>query len=331
MKLIFSSFSQRFFKPDKIEANENNIIAFSFNIAKQVNSIETGWKTFIRIYFKKYNFRLAMSTSILSLLDLIRIFICLLFLSIASLHDLKSREVPDTIWMIFAPLGLTLSLVSMVWSGWNLWTLLSWIMILAITFCLSITLFYLGLFGGADGKALICLAAVMPFRPSLPWEGPPARNFIQYFMPPPISTFNNAVLLATLSIIPILIRNLKDYAENKRLFDGLEHEGFFTKALAPLTGYRVDINRLRTGKHHYLLMEEFIRREDGSTIRKLKIFSRLPPDENWPKLDLPTDFYGKVWVTPGLPFIIFIALGFLITILVGDLILLLAGIIFTYH
>ncbi|MBS7605118.1 MAG: A24 family peptidase C-terminal domain-containing protein [Candidatus Bathyarchaeia archaeon] len=269
-----------------------------------------------------------MSVSMSFPIDLIRVFICLLFLSIASLHDLRSREVPDMVWIIFAPLGLALSLISMIWSGWSMWTLLWWIIVLAITFCLSTALFYLGLFGGADGKALICLAIAMPFRPSLPWNGLFARSFLQYFMPPPISTFNNAVLIAALSVIPILIKNLKDYVENKRIFEGLEHERNFTKALALLTGYRVDINRLRSGKHYYLLMEEFIRREDGSIVRKLRVFSRLPLDEDWPKMDLPANFYGKVWVTPGLPFIVFIILGFFITMLAGDMFFLLASAIF---
>ncbi|MEM1515041.1 MAG: A24 family peptidase C-terminal domain-containing protein [Candidatus Bathyarchaeia archaeon] len=269
-------------------------------------------------------------TEMLYILEPIRISVCLLFLLIASIYDIKNRKVSDIIWIIFAPLGLTLTLISMFSVGWGLEILLTWILTFMITFVISIALFYLGLFGGADAKALMCLAIAMPYQPSL------SRNIminlylkhsIDFLMPPPISTFNNAVLLATLSILPIIIRNLADYIRDKRIFEGLEHESLFIKVLAFMTGYRVDVNKLHSRKHHYLLMEEFVKRENGSVGRKLKIFSRLPPGERLFKVELPADFHGKVWVTFGLPFIVFITLGFLITVLMGDLIILLIKIV----
>lgn len=269
---------------------------------------------------------LVMYGDTLLLLDSIRVSTCLLFLLIASFHDVKSREVPDTVWIIFAPLGLALTFLSTVLGGWSLWAILAWILILAITFCLSIALFYLGLFGGADAKALICLAAAIPFQPNLSWARPPTIHIIHLFIPPPISTFNNAVLLAAFSTIPILMRNLTDYVRNKRIFEGLEHEGLLKKAISLLTGYRVDVDKLRSGKHHYLLMEEIAELEDGSVVRRLKVFSRLPTDENWSKEELPAAFQGRVWVTPGLPFIVFITLGFLIAVFIGDIILLLVNV-----
>ncbi|MEM1586101.1 MAG: A24 family peptidase C-terminal domain-containing protein [Candidatus Bathyarchaeia archaeon] len=263
---------------------------------------------------------------VIFLLDLTRISICLLFLLIASFHDIRSREVPDAVWILFAPLGLALTLSSFILGGLDIQFIFMWILIIAMTSCLSIALFYLGLFGGADAKALICLAAAMPLQPNLSLAKLFAGHSIQPFIPPPISTFNNAVLLAALSTIPILVRNLVDYMRNKRIFEGLEHEGLLKKAISLLTGYRVDVDKLRSGRHHYLLMEEFIEREDGSVVKRLKVFSRLPTDENWPKEMLPAALRGKVWVTPGLPFIVFITLGFSAAMLVGDIIFLLVNI-----
>lgn len=269
-----------------------------------------------------------MYIDMLPIIDLARFFICLLFLLIASFHDIWSREVPDKLWIIFAPIGLTLTLASIALSELNLLILIAWIIVIAVMSGLALALFYLGLFGGADSKALMCLAVAMPFQPRLPLTKLPLELLIN--IPPPLSTFNNAILLAALSTILILMRNLFDYARDRRLFEGLEHEGSFKRALALLTGYRVSADRLRSGKHFYLPMEEFARREDGSIARRLRIFGRLPANEELPKEDIPADLHGKVWVTPGLPFIVFIALGFLITVFVGDIILLLVNIVLVH-
>ncbi|MEM2320649.1 MAG: A24 family peptidase C-terminal domain-containing protein [Candidatus Bathyarchaeia archaeon] len=266
----------------------------------------------------------------LPVIDSVRVLTCLLFLLVASFHDIRSREVPDTLWIIFAPIGLILTLASIALSELSLLRLMAWIIIMAVMSGLALALYYLGLFGGADSKVLMCLAVAMPFQPRLPLTRLPLKHLLNIFIPPPLSTFNNAILLAALSTILILTRNLFDYVRDRRLFEGLEHEGSFKKALALLTGYRVSADRLRSGKHFYLLMEEFVRREDGSIVRRLRMFSRLPANGDLPKEDIPADFHGRVWITPGLPFIVFIALGFLITVFVGDIILLLVNIILVH-
>lgn len=263
------------------------------------------------------------------LLDLAKTIICLFFLSAASLQDIKSREVSDTIWVIFAPAGLALTLISIALSGWDLWVLFRWVIVIAITSSFSIALFYLGLFGGADSKALICLAVAMPFRPNLPLIELPLRQNLYVLIPPPISSFNNAVTFAALSAVPILIRNLVDYVRSGEIFGGLEHERLFKKILALLTGYRVNADKLRFKKHFYFIMEEFMKCGDGSTVRKLRIFSRLPVDEDSSKEYVPPDFHGKVWVTPGLPFIVFITLGFLTALFIGDIIFMLPNVMLT--
>lgn len=265
-----------------------------------------------------------MSVSPLTLLDSARTLLCFLFLFLASIYDVKSREVPDKLWVIFGPAGSALTLLSIIIGGWEIWILIMWAIIMAVTSGLSIALFYLGLFGGADSKALICLAATMPLEPSLPIAGVFPRYAARLQTPPPISTFNNAVLLAALSIVPILARNFIDYLKSGEIFRGLEGESMLKKILALLTGYRVDSEKIRSGKHFYFIIEEFIRRDDGSILRRLKISGRLPGDESMLKESVPPDFHGKVWVTPGLPFMVFMTLGFFIAVFVGDIIIIIA-------
>jgi preflagellin peptidase FlaK len=257
-------------------------------------------------------------------LDSARFAISLIFLLAASVHDIKSREVPNYIWAAFAPIGSALTLISIALNGWNQTIILAWIVTVAVTIGLSMGLFYLGLFGGADAKALMCLAASMPtqlnqavIKPLMEAHAP---------IPLPISTFNNAVLSASLLSIAISIRNLIDLARNgRRIFDGLEHEKLITKAFAFMTGYRVHSRKLRSGKRHYIILEEFSKDEDGRIKRRLKILKRLSisGEGEGEEKSIPSDYDGEVWVTMGLPFIVFITFGFVASILIGDLIFLL--------
>jgi len=257
-------------------------------------------------------------------LDSARFAISLIFLSAASIHDIKSREVPNYIWATFAPIGLALTLISLALNGWNQTIILAWIVTAAVTIGLSMALFYLGLFGGADAKALMCLAASMPTQPNQAVIKPLMEAYTP--IPPPISTFNNAVLSASLLTIAISIRNLIDLARNgRRIFDGLEDEKLMTKAFAFMTGYRVHSRKLRSGKHHYIILEEFSKDENGRIKRRLKILKRLSigGEGEGEEKSILNDYEGEVWVTMGLPFIVFITFGFAASILIGDLIFLL--------
>ena len=259
-------------------------------------------------------------------LDSARTAICLLFLTAASIHDIKSREVPNSIWIAFAPIGLALTLISLALSGWSQTIILAWLVTAVVTVGLSIALFYLGLFGGADAKALMCLAASMPTQPNITPIKPLLESYIGlHVLPPPISTFNNAVLTASLLTIAISLRNMADLARSgRRIFEGLENTRLITKAFAFLTGYRVDAEKLRSRKHHYIILEEFTRGENGTIKRRLKVLQRLSSgEENNLEKRIPEDLDGKIWVTMGLPFLTFITAGFITAIFIGDIIFLL--------
>ncbi|MCD6465798.1 prepilin peptidase [Candidatus Bathyarchaeota archaeon] len=251
-------------------------------------------------------------------IDSLRFLICLLFLSVASIHDIKTREVPNSIWLFFAPIGSILTLISLALNNWSILLIRLCVMSIAIIAGLSFTLFYLGLFGGADAKALICLAFSMPTYPNMKSLEPLLKPYSQAPLPP-LSAFNNAVLMASLLVFTIIIKNLVDLIRNDgRIFDGLEREKTATKILAFLTGFRVEAHKLRARKHHYIILEKFSR-EGDDIIRSLKVFQRVSDGER----SIPEEIDGKVWVTIGLPFLVFITIGFMLAIFVGDLALLL--------
>ncbi|MEM2913186.1 MAG: A24 family peptidase C-terminal domain-containing protein [Candidatus Bathyarchaeia archaeon] len=247
--------------------------------------------------------------------DPLRFLLCLLFLLIASIYDIRTREVPNWIWAVFAPTGLALTLTSLVLGGWSYPRITMLVISAFLTICLSLALFYIGMFGGADAKALMCLAAAMPIYPE---KFELTANLLLPM--PPISTFNNAVLAASLLTFVISFRNLIDLIKHKgRIFEGLEKERLVKKIAAFITGFRVDAEKIRDEKHHYILLEEFSMGENGKLIRRLKILRSLNAEEREEKL-IPKELGGKVWVTMGLPFLVFIMLGFLTSFLFGDII-----------
>jgi preflagellin peptidase FlaK len=248
-------------------------------------------------------------------IDPLRFLLCLLFLLIASIYDIKTREVPNWVWAVFAPIGLALTFTSLALGGWSYQRITMLVISAFLTICLSVALFYIGMFGGADAKALMCLAAAMPIYPE------EFELTARLLLPmPPISTFNNAVLVASLLTIAISFRNLIDLIKSKgRIFEGLEEDSLVKKIAAFITGFRVDAEKIVDEKHYYILLEEFSRGENGKLIRRLKILRSLNNEEQEEKL-IPKELCGKVWVTMGLPFLVFIMLGFLTSFIFGDII-----------
>jgi preflagellin peptidase FlaK len=248
-------------------------------------------------------------------IDPLRFLLCLLFLLIASIYDVRTREVPNWVWAFFAPIGLALTFTSLAVDGWSHQRITMLVISAFLTICLSLALFYIGMFGGADAKALMCLAAAMPIYPEK------FELVTKILLPmPPISTFNNAVLIASLLTIANSFRNLIDFIKYKgRIFEGLEDDRLLKKIAAFITGFRVDAAKILYEKHYYILLEEFSRGEDGRLIRSLKILRSLNDEKREEKL-IPEEFSGKVWVTMGLPFLVFITLGFLISFFFGDII-----------
>jgi preflagellin peptidase FlaK len=189
---------------------------------------------------------------------------------------------------------------------------------------LALAVFYAGGFGGADAKALMCIALALPVYPGylLPQ---PIGLFSPLF---PLTIFTNSVLLGALSVFYALIRNLIWKTRNKgNLFNGLETESFGHKILALISGYKVNLSKLKAG--HLYPLEDVEVSDDGEAKRKLMVFpkdeekeeiiSRIIENKKEKRLE------DGVWVTPGLPLLIFITAGLMVALAYGDIIWILLG------
>jgi hypothetical protein len=181
-----------------------------------------------------------------------RVSLCLSLLIYASWSDYKTREVSNNVWILFAPLAFALTFVDLYLyepSG----HLFSYGISFGLTAAFALLLFYTGGFGGADSKALMCLALALPFYPEqllTPLPGPPSPISTSFF---PITVFSNSVLFAAFTAVALLFYNLFwRLRTHQQLIEG-DHgkESIGKKILVMITGYKVSTNNLKEKWHLY--------------------------------------------------------------------------------
>ncbi len=247
-------------------------------------------------------------------------------LTYASWSDYKTREVSNRVWAIYAPIAVVLSLAEFLLYDPSKLVLFG--VSVGFTVGLAFLLFYSGAFGGADSKALMCIALALPFAPVtlftpiLAGSLSPIAHVIF-----PLTIFSNAVLFAAASGIYMILHNLVWHKKNgKKMFTGtLAHESMWKKAVILITGYKVTVARLKE-KWHVFPMEDL---DEGENALKRKLVV-IPSDEGRDKIVErlsnavqagKIDTY--VWATPGLPMLIFITLGLIVALFCGDIVWLL--------
>jgi len=261
-----------------------------------------------------------------AILEGARVFLTLSIFAYASVSDLRKREVSNTVWVAMAPLALTLTLFQFVL--YDPMSLPVYALSFGITATLSVALFYIGAFGGADAKALMCLALALPTYSNnlFPLDVRRVSPFL------PITVFSNAVLLAALTVIYAVLRNIFWRLNTRRkLFEGLEKESIWRKFLAFLSGYKVKTAEFEKG--HMFPLEDITRSEAGLDERRLLILPRDEQRETIVGRILRATREGRlqteVWATPGLPLLVFMTLGLIVALVFGDLVWIILG--FTFH
>ena len=250
-----------------------------------------------------------------------RIAITVGFLVYASWSDFKTREVSNRVWAVYAPIAIALMLAELLIYDPSKLALFG--VSAGLTVGLAFLLFYSGGFGGADSKALMCIAFALPFAPEAytPLVNAVVSPTSQFIYP--FTIFSNAVLFAAASAVYMLLRNVVWHKKNgQKMFGGtLAEESWGKKILVLITGYKMTVAKLKE-KWHVFPMEDV---DDKSDLkRKLvivphddgrdKMVERLSNAADAGKID------NYVWATPGLPMLIFITAGLVVALIYGDLI-----------
>lgn len=214
-----------------------------------------------------------------------------LVFSYASLTDLRTRRVDNRVWLAAGALGAVLLLVELVAVGFPQPLLL---LSIPIVCGLAYLLYHTGLlFGGADAKALMALAVLIPFHRGL--EAFPLLPSLLTEFAFPLAVFANA-LVVTISIPPALaVLNLtrRDVA-----FPEL------------FLGYRIPVDSLADS--WAWPMERVVRGRVERSYSPSRGQAKADPEA------LKEAGIDRVWVTPKVPFMVPLAVGFLTAFFVGD-------------
>ena len=241
-------------------------------------------------------------------------FCCLIY---ASLSDLKTRTVGNWLWVFMAAVGVPLATCGILTHAAH--TAVQLIFSVLSTSVLAFFCFRLGLFGGADAKALICISLLIPSHFS---SGVGAVGAIS--CPFAVTTLFNAALLSTAAPLSVFFYNLfqERKIENVKLM---------------FVGYKVPVGELACKKYVRLVhsYEKEVVGEgegedegegEGEKVVKRFSFGGVEIDEETVKRLKEYAAEGKiedeVWVTPELPFMLFITAGFFISVVCGNLIML---------
>lgn len=220
-----------------------------------------------------------------SLLLLTKFSIVLAFLIYACKLDLESRIVPNKVWKYMLIFSLPFTFVEIYTSFDFLFIIYT-----TITLLLAYSIYLMKLFGGADAKAIMCLAVIFPLYPDPIFSISKGLNV-------GLSALSNSVIFVPALVTFFFIKNfIKD------------PKGFFRTPFYYFVGYKLDVDKIR---FHYVL--ETV---EGEKIKRLR--KGLEASEEILKR-LKNFGVKEVWVTPALPFLVFITFGYVATFIFGDL------------
>ncbi len=215
----------------------------------------------------------------------IGIILAVIMLGIASYADIKKREIDDRIWMIFG--GLAFIILFFMPNIYNsLWMVGTSLIVAPV----ALLVWRFGFFGGADAFALIVLAALAP-----------GATFVESQVNP-FTTLTNTIILSIAPVVINILRNVVSLIRHDDIFKEFENETRKNKIFAMFIGHR--------SKHPRFSFS--IETREGNA--KKMNFGMKNADS--------TEFCSSpdTWVTPGIPYMIYIFGGFVIQLVFGDII-----------
>jgi preflagellin peptidase FlaK len=234
----------------------------------------------------------------LTILDAIRFITGLTILLYASYTDIKTRRAPNILWFLMGAIGAILLAVQHFTIGFqNLFYLIFIPIMIGVVYALyQVRL----IFGGADAKALMALAILVPLEPVLDqiplWKGG--------FMPFSWSIFSNSLIVFLCIPISLFIFNV--------VKKNIEFPYSFL-------GYKMSIQKAK--EKFVWPLEKLV---DGK--RKL-VFMPKDFDAEEELAEFEKNNIAEIWVTPKIPFMIPLTVGFILAFIFGDILFYLISLI----
>lgn len=226
----------------------------------------------------------------------------------ASYHDWKKREVPNVVWVVFLPVAAGLTIFESYTMGFSMEFNFLQLLSVGVSTGIFVAISYVGLWGGADSKALIGLALLFPHPPLL--ANPPLGYTLPIF---PLVVFIDSLIISLAEIPYAVITNLVWRSRTgQHLFEGYREESILRKIGALAVCIKVKSTEL---KPYDILAEEPVVDLDNP-LRRVVLFRKVEEDYRPPKAE---ELPKYVFITATTPALIFITLGFMAALLFGDI------------
>ena len=229
------------------------------------------------------------------ILDVIRLIAGVLILGYASYTDIKTRRASNILWIIMATAGLLLLIIQYFTVGF---TSIYYLLFIPIMIGLFFVMYQLGLlFGGADAKALMAIAILVPTQPNLIYY-PIAKTLLPFSF---VIFFNSLILFLAIPIGLFLYNISKKNFKIPHMF----------------LGYKMTITK---AKQKYVWPLEKI--VDGK-IKLMYMPKNFDAEEEYQELE--KHGFKEIWVTPKVPFMIPLLAGYIFSFIIGDILSLILG------
>lgn len=233
-----------------------------------------------------------------TILNLIRLVTGIILLSYASYTDIKTRKAANILWVIMAIVGVILLVIQYLDGGFsNIW----YLVFIPIMIAMVYLFFQMHLlFGGADAKALMALAILVPIQPSI-------NTFPIWlsYLPGSWSIFVNATILFLFIPISLLFYNI---GKRNLMFPHC------------ILGYKTTLEK---AKKEFVWPMEKIQEGKRKLVYMPKKFEMDEDFREFEKLGIK-----EIWVTPKIPFMIPLLAGFITAFILGDILLQIIQILF---
>jgi len=217
-------------------------------------------------------------------LNQLRIITAIAMLGYASYTDVTKREVSDYVWIVFGALSVVLLFLEP-----QFWQALTNVGISLIVAPIVLIIWRLGMFGGADAFAIIVLALLVP-------QITMSENTIT-----PFTILTNAVIISIIPFFVNLIRNLIAIGNKNDIFEGFS-ETRKKRIIALFIGYKA-----KNPKYSFSIEKKVGKHKKLNLVMHHAEYAEFCEKPN-------------TWVTPGIPYMLFITAGFLFQLFYGDII-----------
>lgn len=225
-----------------------------------------------------------------TLLNISRFLVGILILGFASYTDIKTRKAPNVLWITMGSLGACFLIVQ--YFLMDLSSQIIYLLFIPIMIAIMYVLFQIKLiFGGADAKALMALAILVPLIPSM-FQFPLSPTI----MPFSWVIFSNSVVLFLILPFSLLLYNL------------IQGNIVFPYCFI---GYKISANKAR---NHFVWPLEKIENHQRKFLYKPSKINEDDIYETFIKEGI-----NDIWVTPKVPFMIPLTAGFITAFFLGDI------------